>query len=224
MEFSLGHDHRMSENNMVLWWGLALFVGSIGGWFEHAYGQEVLLNQVSITTDHSQIFAMTSGEGISRHRLKAGEQIVTIESKGLTGFVHTSTRLLGFSGNQQRWVALRIAPSEQILSWMVMPRMIVVQGQDAVYGFQSRQARWKREVWGAGETELDHAIEDHVALFVTNRRALAFSAFTGGFFAEDLPVVNPAHEIQINDNIVILHLSDRQLVFRSGLAIWAELP
>jgi hypothetical protein len=59
---------------------------------------------------------------------------------------------------------------------------------------------------------------------VTNRRALGFSAFTGGFFPRDLPAGNQIQEIQINDHVVILHLSGFMLVFRSGLAIWAQLP
>jgi hypothetical protein len=193
-------------------------------WSGEGMGQEVVTDQVSITTDHGRVFAITPGEGITRQRLAAGEEVIVMAAKGLTGFVQTSIRLLGFSADLKRWVEIRVAPSEKILAWTVTPRMVIVQGQDAVYGFQTGKARWKQEAWGAGEDLLDFAIEDHVAVYVTNRRAVAFSAFTGGFFPEDLPVRTQGSEIQINDNVAILHLSDRQLVFRSGLAIWAELP
>ncbi len=185
--------------------------------------EEMLADEVSITADHREIFGMTSGEGIARKPLDAGEQILEMKAKGVTGFVQTSTRLLGFSGSRQRWVEIQMAPSDHVLAWTVMPRMVVVQGHDALYGFLSEQARWRREVWGAGETVLESAVEDRVALFVTNRRAVAFSATTGGFFSKDLPVRSQMYKIQINDTIAILHLSDRKLVFRSGLAIWADL-
>jgi hypothetical protein len=102
--------------------------------------------------------------------------------------------------------------------------MIVVQGREAAYGFQSDRGRWKRESWGAGEFLQNSAVKAHIAVMVTNRRALGFSAFTGGFFPRDLPAGNQIQEIQINDNVVILHLSGFMLVFRSGLAIWAQLP
>ena len=67
-------------------------------------------------------------------------------------------------------------------------------------------------------------VEDHVGVLLTNRRALGFSAFTGGFFSKDLPSGNAIQDLEINDNVVIIHLSALTLVFRSGLAIWAELP
>jgi hypothetical protein len=102
--------------------------------------------------------------------------------------------------------------------------MIVVQGREAAYGFQSDRGRWKRESWGAGESLQNSVVKDSIAVMVTDRRALGFSAFTGGFFPRDLPVGNQIHDIQINDNVVILYLSDFMLVFRSGLAIWAQLP
>ncbi len=205
---------------------LALFCVILGnpGLVGDAQAQDVLMDKVSITADRRQIFAITSGEGIARTPLAAGEKVLRTESKGVTGYVQTSTRLLGFSRGRQLWVERRLPASEQILAATVMPRMVVVQGQDSVYGFVSEQARWKREVWGAGEIVRDYAIENHVALFVTNRRAVAFSAKTGGFFAADLPVATLEYQIQINDNVIILHLPLRKLVFRSGLAIWTELP
>ncbi len=204
---------------------LVMLVLSLVSWSGEGMGhQEVVTDQVSITAARGTVFAITLGEGIARQRLGAGERIIGMEAKGLTGFVHTSIRLLGFSAVLKRWVEIRVAPSEKILAWTVTPRMVIVHGHDVVYGFQTETARWKREAWGAGEDLLDFAIEDHVALYVTNRRVLAFSAFTGGFFSEDLPVRTHGSEIQINDNVAILHLSDRKLVFRSGLAIWAELP
>ena len=193
-------------------------------WAGECMGQAVVTDQVSITAERDIVFAIMPGEGFARQRLTAGEQIIVMEAKGVTGFVHTSIRLLGFSGDLGRWVEIRVAPSDNVLAWTVTPRMVIVQGHDGVYGFQTGRARWKREAWGAGEDLLDFAIEDHVALFVTTRRAVAFSAFTGGFFSEDLPVRAQVSDIQINDNIAILHLSDRKLVFRSGLAIWAVLP
>jgi hypothetical protein len=53
---------------------------------------------------------------------------------------------------------------------------------------------------------------------------LGFSALTGGFFSQDLPSDNSIQRLEVNDNIVIIHLSGLMLVFRSGLAIWAVLP
>lgn len=190
----------------------------------NAAAQNVITDQVAITSEHGKLFGLTSGEGISREILASGEEVLVIETKGVTGFVQTSIRLLGFSGRLNRWVDLTLPTGEQIIKWNVTARMIVVQGREAAYGFQSDRGRWKREPWGAGESLQNSAVKAHIAVMVTNRRALGFSAFTGGFFSRDLPVGNQIHEMQINDNVVILHLSGIMLVFRAGLAIWAELP
>jgi len=206
-------------------WGIVMMV-AMGSVFlgSHAAAQNVITDQVAITSGQGKLFGLTPGEGISREILSSGEDVLVIETKGVTGFVQTSRRLLGFSGRLNRWVELTLPTGEQIIKWKVTSRMIVVQGRAAAYGFQSDRGRWKREPWGAGESLQHIAVKGDIAVMVTNRRALGFSAFTGGFFPRDLPVGNQIQEIQINDNVVILHLPSFMLVFRSGLAIWAQLP
>ncbi len=185
--------------------------------------RNVMEDQVGITVRHGQLFGLTAREGISRQFLDAGEQVLAIEAKGITGFVQTNTRLLGFSGRLQRWASVTLSTSEDILKWSVTPRMVVVQGKQATFGFQSDQARWKREPWGADESLLNTVVKDSIAIMITDRRALGFSASTGGFFTRDLPLGNQVHAIHVSDNVAILELSTSTLVFRSGLAIWAEL-
>ncbi len=212
-------------NRTIVGISLALVVClgvGIGGNGSEAH--DVVADRVGITSGQGHLFGMTSGEGITRQVLGAGEQVLVMEAKGVTGFVQTTTRLFGFSGMLQRWVSMTLPTSDHILKWAVTPRMIIVQSQQATYGFQSDRGRWKREPWGAGESLQESAVKDSIAVLVTDRRALGFSAVTGGFFSQDMPVGNHIHDIQINDHVVILHLSDFMLVFRSGLAIWAELP
>ncbi|HNP27467.1 MAG TPA: hypothetical protein PKK23_00390 [Nitrospirales bacterium] len=209
---------------MRMWLWLAMLFGGMAVWPLQVWSQEVITDQVSITTGRGQLFGITSGEGIARTFLASGEEILVVETKGLTGYVQTTKRLLGFSGRLQRWVDINLSSAEEILNRTVTPRMIVVQGREGVYGFQSDLGRWKREPWGAGETLITNVVEDHVGVLITNRRALGFSAFTGGFFSQDLPSGNTIEQIQVNDNVVVIHLSELMLVFRSGLAIWAVLP
>jgi hypothetical protein len=203
---------------------LILMMVELGLWPGSGWSQELITDQVSITSSRGQLFGITSGEGVARKFLASGEDILVVETKGVTGFVQTTQRLLGFSGRLQRWVDINISSAEQIAKWTVTPRMIIVQGREAVYGFQSDLGRWKREPWGAGESFVKSVVEDFVGVLITNRRALGFSALTGGFFSKDLPSGNPILNMQVNDNVVIIHLSGLTLVFRSGLAIWAELP
>jgi len=210
---------------MRISWGPVIMMAVLGVFFaDNAATQTVITDQVAITSGHGKLFGLTPGEGIARKVLSSGEEILVIETKGVTGFVQTSRRLLGFSGRLQRWVGLTLATGERIIKWTVTPRMIVVQGSEAAYGFQSDLGRWKKEIWGAGESFRESLVNDHVGVMVTDRRLLGFSAFTGGFFSRDLLPGNRIDDIEINDNVVVIHLGLRKLVFRSGLAIWAELP
>lgn len=203
---------------------LIMTLVGLGFWPDRAPAQEVLTDEVSITSERGQLFGITAGEGIARQFLTSGESILVVETKGITGYVQTTKRLLGFSGRLQRWVDIQLSSAEEVAKWTVTPRMVVVQGREAVYGFQSDLGRWKKESWGAGEILVRGIVDDHVGVLITNRRALGFSAFTGGFFSKDLPSGNAIQNVEINDNVVIIRLSALTLVFRSGLAIWAELP
>lgn len=210
---------------MHVLWGIVIMAALAGVFFgNNAAAQDVITDQVFITSGHGEVFGLTSSAGVARKFLAAGEDVLVIESKGVTGFVQTSTRLLGFSGRLKRWGDLTLAIGEQIIKWTVTPRMIVVQGREAAYGFQSNSGRWKKERLGAGEAIREHVVDDHVGVLVTNRRILGFSALTGGFFSRDIPAGNRVEGIEINDNVAVIHLGLRKLVFRSGLAIWAELP
>ena len=149
--------------------------------------QEKISDEVSVTVVRDHLLGITRGEGVIRLPLVAGEEVLAMEARGINAFVRTQLRLLGFSGPLKRWIELRIGISETVLVWHVTPRLILVQGQKRVYGFQGPLARWRVEEIRTQEKPGLLIVKDHVAVLVTDRRALAFSAFTGGFFAKDLP-------------------------------------
>jgi len=199
---------------------LAFFLSGYG----LTYGQELITDQVTIAVEGGHVFGITSGEGIARKLLTSGEEILVIEARGVTGFVQTTKRLLGFSGQLQRWVEFPLSTAEHILQWIVTPRMIMVVGTRQGYGFQSHLARWKYEAWGADETIEGMRAKSYVGVIMTNRRALGFSAVTGGFFSQVVPRVLSEEHIHINDHIVVITMETRTFIFRSGLAIWTEIP
>lgn len=188
-----------------------------------AWAQERITDQVAVTVSKERLLGIHRGEGIARLPLLAGEEILKIQSRGINGFVHTSLRLLGFSGTLQRWSELQLDVSELVNNSYVTPRMILVIGEKHLYGFQGGIGRWKVEDFRPRETLIQSIVKDHVAVFITSHQALGFSAFTGGFFPKDLPLASEIVTSRANDNIVLLILKDKQLLFRSGLAIWAEL-
>ncbi len=187
------------------------------------WSQESITDQVEVTVNQGRLLGIHSGEGIARIPLAAGERIVQIQAKGITGFAHTSLRLLGYSGTLQRWSTVELDVSENVRETYVTPRLILVVAERRIYGFQGEIGRWKTLEIRPRESLKQIIVENHVVVVITSNQVLGFSAFTGGFFSKDLPHSLDVIESQSNDNIVILSLDDTQLIFRSGLAIWTEL-
>jgi hypothetical protein len=185
--------------------------------------QTPLLDQILVTVLRDRVFAVTPVEGIMRVDLLAGEEVVAVSSVGLNALVQTSMRLLGFSSQVMRWSELRTDLSERVLDRRVLPRLIVVRTDKHLYGFQGQLGRWKMEDLGLREEVRETLADENVAVVITDRRALAFSAFTGGFFQQELSADDPVLSSALNDNAVVLATGTRRWIFRSQLAIWAEL-
>jgi hypothetical protein len=183
----------------------------------------LITDQVLITVLRDRIFAATPGEGLMRADLQAGEEIMKIESKGLNALVQTSVRLLGFSSQVVRWSEVRTDLGEKVQDSQVTQSFLFVRTNRHLYGFQGPLGRWKTEDLGVREEIRDTLLAENVAVVVTDRRALAFSPFTGGFFQQDLSTDDPVVSSAVNANVVILTTGTRRWIFRSQLAVWAEL-
>lgn len=185
--------------------------------------QEKITDQVAVIVLENRIFAATPDEGLVRLELSAGERVLATEARGLNAFVHTSIRILGFSGRLKIWSEQRTDLSEQIIERRITPRLIFVRTHKRLYGFQALTGLWKSEELGSREEVRDVVVADHVIVTVTERRVMAFSAFTGGFFSQDLILDERVSDTQANDNIIILTTPSRRLIFRAQLRIWTEL-
>jgi len=213
------NDHRGRVASVVL-----LLVMCLLNVSSSARAQTPLItDQVLITVLRDQIFAATPGEGLMRADLLAGEEIIKIESKGLNALVQTSVRLLGFSAQVVRWSEVRTDLGEKVTDSRVTQSLLFVRTKRRLYGFQGPLGRWKTEDLGVREEIRDTLVAENVAVVVTDRRALAFSAFTGGFFQQDLSTDEPVASSAVNANVVILTTGTRRWIFRSQLAVWAEL-
>ena len=209
------HPHRRSTAGLLAGVLMALSAA--------ATAQSPITDQILTTVLRDQVFAVTPTEGLMRVDLLAGEEVLSATSKGLNALVLTTSRLLGFSSQVMRWSELRTDLGEKVMESRVTPRLILVRTDKHLYGFQGQLGRWKTEDLGVREEVRETLAADSVAVVVTNRRALAFSAFTGGFFLQDLSNDDPVISSAVNDNVVILTTGTRRWIFRSQLAVWAEL-
>lgn len=190
---------------------------------ELAASQERTTDQVAVSILRDQVVAVTAGEGLVRVGLTSGERVLGTEARGLNAIVITSTRLLGFAVQLQRWSEQYLNLNEQVVERRITPRLILVRSDKRVFAYQGQFGLWKVDDFRLGEDFREMLVGTHLAVVLTTRRALGFSAFTGGFFSQDLSTEDPVTETAVNDNIVILSTVNRRLIFRSQLAVWAEL-
>lgn len=216
----------MARAFLAITLGCFLSIGG-GSWPREASAstsaQSRITDQVAVVVQRDHLLGVTPNQGFVRLRLDASEIVHHTEAKGLNAVVQTSRRILAFSGILQRWMEQRLDTAEVVKTIDVTPRLIMVVTDKHLYGFQGDPGRWKTEDLHVREAVLRRQIEELVAVIMTDQRVLGFSTLTGGFFPEDLRSDETITDIQGNDNIVVLTTPVRRLVFRSGLAVWAEM-
>jgi len=185
--------------------------------------EEKITDQVGVAVLKNKVYGAAPRGQLALFELSAGEEVLEIKSRGINSFVRTSIRLLGFSGAVQQWSERRPNLFDPFIESIVTPQLIFVRNQKTLYGFQGLRAQWKKEELDTHEEFKEVLYGENLVVAITSRRVLALSAFTGGFFSRDLSRQEEFLGKVVNDNIAILTTSHRRLIFRSKLAIWAEL-
>lgn len=137
--------------------------------------------QVTVTPTADKVIAWAAAGGGVEESLEPGESVVTSGARGHTGFVQTSSRLLGFSSGLRQWREISIGVEERIGRHQLLPFLILAHSNQQVYGFQETRGHWTTAPLGPNETVSQLRGHGHVAVAITNERAMGFSTYTGGF-------------------------------------------
>ncbi len=181
------------------------------------------LYDVTVTVVKDKIVALPAGGSSIEEGLTLGETVMKTESKGQTGFVHTSSRLLAFSSELRRWADVPLGSDERVERHHVLPRSVVVQSDRQLYGFQEGRAHWTNEPLGTGEKVKQLHGRGHVTVAITTDRALAFSAFTGGFFSMPLSNDEAIVSVEGANDAILIRTASRTIAFRSQTTDWTEI-
>jgi hypothetical protein len=99
----------------------------------------------------------------------------------------------------------------------------VVQTNRRIHGFQESRGHWFSEALGPNETVKQLQGRGHLAVAITPERALAFSAFTGGFFSVRLSVNEQVLSVDQTNDAILVRTTARQLTFRSQNGLWTDM-
>ncbi len=105
--------------------------------------------QVTITPTDGKVIAWPAAGGGIEESLKPNESVISSAARGHTGFVQTSSRLLGFSTGLRQWRDMSIGVEERIGRHQVLPFLILAHSNQQVFGFKKPAAtgpllRWDR--------------------------------------------------------------------------------
>lgn len=179
--------------------------------------------QVTVTPTTEKVIAWSAAGGGVEESLQPGEAIVSSSSRGHTGFVHTSHRLLGFSAGLRQWREVRLGVEERVGRYQVQPFLILAHTNQQVHGFQETRGHWTSMALGPNETVSHLRGHGHVAVVITNERALGFSTYTGGFF--DIAWAPQEHVLSVDggQHAMVIRTSARTVLFKSQSNGWTEV-
>ena len=179
--------------------------------------------QVTITPTADKVIAWSAAGGGVEESLEPGESVVTSGARGHTGFVQTSSRLLGFSAGLRQWREISMGVEERIGRHQLLPFMILAHSNQQVYGFQETRGHWTAVSLGPNEKISQLRGQGHVAVAITNERALGFSTYTGGFFNIAWTPDERVLSVDGSQNGMVVRTSARTVIFKSQSTGWTEV-
>ena len=178
---------------------------------------------VTITPTDGKVIAWPAAGGGVEESLEPGESVITSGARGHTGFVQTSSRLLGFSAGLRQWREVSIGVEERIGRHQLLPFLILAHSNQQVFGFQETRGHWTTMSLGPNETVSQLRGHGHVAVAITNERALGFSTYTGGFFGLDWTPHERVLAVDGSQNGMVVRTSSRTVIFKSQSTGWTEV-
>ena len=112
---------------------------------------------------------------------------------------------------------------EHVEQHQLFPRLVIVQTNRRVHGYQESRGHWFSEALGPNETVMQLRGRGHVMVVVTSERAFVISAFTGGFFWVRLSPNELVQSIDQSNDAAVVRTTARQLAFRSQTGLWTEM-
>ncbi len=178
--------------------------------------------QVVITgRDVLALDARTGGQRATR--LGIDEKVLWTGAHGRIAVVLTDHRLLAVSTVSASWQEKTWRRAEQPPADVVLGVRVAVAASDVrAFGFDGGSGRIVEKDLGPREVVWAVNAGDNVGVVVTDRRALAVSAATGGFYPVHIRVSERLEGVSALASVLTLTTNDRLLIFRAFTRTWEE--
>lgn len=165
----------------------------------------------------------SEGGGETPVRLEVGEAVYWKGSRGRVGAAITDRRMLMVATRSGSWQDVRFQRGERIPEAAELgDRVVLFTTDDRAIGFDSVNRNVALASIGPQESWGQVSVSANVAVVMTNRRALALGAGSGGFFEVKLRVGEAAEYVSAFANHATVSTPDRLLIFRAPTGAWGE--
>lgn len=163
------------------------------------------------------------GGGQIRADLEIGEQVRWTGSRGRVGMALTDRRLLAVSTVSGAWQSEDYRRTESPDGDPLLGARVALAATNVrLIGFDGGSGNLVETVLGPNEDLLERAVDQNVAVAVTERRVLGLSPFRGGFFSATLHLGETLETVTATSDTATVRTSRRLLIFRAPTGTWEE--
>ncbi len=182
-----------------------------------------VLDAVDIVQVQRDLVAFRDAASTVSLRLEPTEQVVWIGAQGRVGIVLTNKRVLGVT-RVHGWRDSRLRPRDGQALAQLGGRVALVITDQRLLWLDAASGALRSQELGAGERLVTSAVQDDVAVAVTNRRAIGFSG--GRSFSADTGIraQERFYALRVLGTVGSVETSRRFLVFSATTASWSASP
>lgn len=155
--------------------------------------------------------------------LEIGEEVQWTGTRGRVGVALTDRRLLAVSTRSASWQSVRYRRTESVPDTPLLgARVALAATRVRLIGFDGGSGNLLLRSIGPNESLVDRAVDQNVAVAVTDRRVLGLSPFRGGFFEASLRLGERYEGVTTASDSATVQTSERLLIFRAPTGTWEQ--
>ncbi len=181
------------------------------------------LDSLDIQQVERELVALRDGNAATRIRLRDREKILWRGAKGIVGVVLTDQRFLAVSTSSSGWREFRLQRSETPNASVQLGANVgMLLTRFRILTFDGVSGSLRENRLGPNEALLASGINEHVAIVVTNRRAIGLASRFGQSLEIPLRIQEVYESSKTLGTTATVRTSHRLLVFRASSGTWAQ--
>lgn len=180
------------------------------------------LDSVDVQVVDDEIIGIRDGSPATRRHLQKGEEIQWMGARGTVAGVLTDRRFFAMSSTSAGWQEIRLDRSDGGPRVELGANVLVCITAKRILGFPGLVGVLSEDRLQPGEILVDSDANEHVAVLVTDRRAVAYSSGSGRAADVRFGVRERFESLKTLATTATVRTSERLVVFSHASGGWSE--